>query len=218
VPFGGIMAITDGPNSLFISTQSKSASRVGHDILAYCNRCKMNLTHTIVTVETNNQPGRVQCNTCKSEKQYRPPKSEAALAKGGKREMDRDEEQDLDLYAGAKRLTGEEGTPKKKGKSKAKSRKKDEVETRVQKNVSQLPLSMQSGTSEDIANYEARLSAQRNNISQAKEYKATARFKPGEILNHKVFGIGFVVAENGLNKIEVLFPQGRKLLAIGLGT
>ena len=212
------MAITDGPNSLFISTQSKSASRVGHDILAYCNRCKMNLTHTIVTVENNNQPGRVQCNTCKSEKQYRPPKSEAALAKGGKREMDRDEEQDLDLDAGAKRLTGEEGTPKKKGKSKAKSRKKDEVETRVQKNVSQLPLSMQSGTSEDIANYEARLSAQRNNISQAKEYKATARFKPGEILNHKVFGIGFVVAENGLNKIEVLFPQGRKLLAIGLGT
>jgi hypothetical protein len=57
-----------------------------------------------------------------------------------------------------------------------------------------------------------------DDISQAQEYKATARFKPGEILNHKVFGIGFVVAENGLNKIEVLFPQGRKLLAIGLGT
>ena len=49
------MAITDGPNSLFISSQSKSASRVGHDILAYCNRCKMNLTHTIVTIEANNK-------------------------------------------------------------------------------------------------------------------------------------------------------------------
>jgi hypothetical protein len=211
------MAITDGPNSLFISSQSKSASRVGHDILAYCNRCKMNLTHTIVTTEANNKPGRVQCNTCKSEKQYRPPKSEAALAKGGKREMERDEEQDLDLDAGAKRLTGEDGTTKKKSKAKPKSRKKDESETRVSKGSNQLPLSMQAGTTEDIAHYEARLSAQKNNVSQAKEYKASVRFKPGEIVHHKSFGIGFVVAESGLNKIEVLFPQGRKLLATGLG-
>jgi hypothetical protein len=214
-PFGGKMAITDGPNSLFISSQSKSASRVGHDILAYCNRCKMNLTHTIVTIEANNKPGRVQCNTCKSEKQYRSPKSEAALAKGGKREMERDEEQDLDLDAGAKVLIGEDGSPKKK--SKAKSRKKEDSDSRVSKGNHQLPLSMQSGTTEDIANYEARLSAQKNNVSQAKEYKASVRFKPGEIVHHKSFGIGFVVAENGLNKIEVLFPQGRKLLATGLG-
>lgn len=211
------MAITDGPNSLFISSQSKSASRVGHDILAYCNRCKMNLTHTIVTIEANNKAGRVQCNTCKSEKQYRPPKSEAALEKGGKREMERDEEQDLDLDAGAKILVGDDALSKKKSKAKPKSRKKEEGEGRVSKSSNQLPLSMQSGTTEDIANYEARLSAQKNNLNQAKEYKASVRFKPGEILNHKSFGIGFVIAENGLNKIEVLFPQGRKLLATGIG-
>lgn len=210
------MAIMDGPNSLFISSQSKSASRVGRDILAYCNRCKMNLTHTIVTVETNNKPGRVQCNTCKSEKQYRPPRTETALAKGGNREMERDEEQDLDLDAGAKRLTGEEGVVKKKNKAKPKSRKKDDSDNRLSKMNNQLPLSMQAGTIEDIAQYEVRLSAQKNNISQAKDYKPSIRFKPGEIVHHKSFGIGFVIAESGLNKIEVLFPQGRKLLATGL--
>lgn len=212
------MAITDGPNSFFISTQSKSASRVGHDILAYCNRCKMNLTHTIVTCGANNKPGKVQCNTCKTEKQYRAPKSEAELAKGGLRDMDRDDEQDIDLDAGAKRLTGEDPQVKKRPKSKAKAKRKDDTESRVNsKSSAQLPLSMLEGTSEDIALYEARLSAQKNNLNQAKEYKATLRFKPGEILNHKSFGIGFVIAENGLNKIEVLFPHGRKLLACGLG-
>ncbi|WP_186647816.1 hypothetical protein [Fluviispira vulneris] len=212
------MAITDGPNSLFISSQSKSSSRVGNDILAYCNRCKMNLTHTIVTCGANNKPEKVLCNTCKSEKLYRSPKSEAELAKGGTREMERDEEQDLDLDAGAKRLTGDDPGVKKKSKSKAKARKKDDSDSRAStKSVAQLPLSMQAGTSEDIAQFEARLSAQKNNVSQAKEYKASVRFKTGEILNHKSFGIGFVVAESGLNKIEVLFSKGRKLLATGLG-
>ena len=158
------MAIMDTPNSLFISSPLKSTSRVGQDILSYCNRCKMNLSHTIVTIGVNSKPDKVQCNTCKSEKQYRPPKSEGRVPQG----------------------------------------------------VHQLPLSMQTGTTEDIAHYEARLSAQKNNISQAKAYKATIRFKPGEIISHKSFGIGFVIAENGLNKIEVLFPKGRKLLATGL--
>jgi hypothetical protein len=177
----------------------------------------MNLTHTIVTLAANQKPAQVQCNTCKSEKQYRPPKSAPKFVKGGSQEMERDEEEDLDLDAGAKRLAGEEGAVKKKSKMKTKVRKKEETEARTSKSNSSLPLSMLTGSTEDIAQYEARLSAQKNNLTQAKEYRPSVRFKPGEIVNHKVFGVGFVVAEGGLNKIEVLFPRGRKLLASGLG-
>ncbi|MBX9704043.1 MAG: hypothetical protein K2X39_07800 [Silvanigrellaceae bacterium] len=130
--------------------------------------------------------------------------------------MERDDEVDLDLDAGAKKLIGSSEPIKKKGKAKTKLKKsKDDGELRpVNKNTSQLPLSMQPPTTDDIAQYEVRINALKNNLSAAKDYKITEHFKAGDILKHKVFGIGFIVAENGLNKIEVLFSQGRKLLAM----
>ncbi len=219
----GIMSITnDSKNNLsFISVQAKSNSRVGHDILSYCTRCKMNLTHTIVTVDKLSKPARVLCNTCKSERQFTPKKIITSSDNKGVNKMERDEEVDLDLEAGAKLLinNSSDDVVKKKSKSKAKPKKpKDDSEPKSSaKNMAHLPLSMLEGTPEDKAQYEARLSAQKNNLGSAKEYKATLRFKMGEIINHKTFGIGFVVVDSGLNKIEVLFPQGRKLLAIGIG-
>ncbi|MES2615976.1 MAG: hypothetical protein V4591_11250 [Bdellovibrionota bacterium] len=212
------MSITNNSNLSFISEQAKSSSRVGHDILSYCTRCKMNLTHTIVTLDKQSKPARVLCNTCKTERQYTPKKLLPKTEKKGGLNMERDEEVDLDLEAGAKLLISDD-VVKKKSKAKAKPKKtkeESELSKASVKNMSQLPLSMLEGTPEDRAQYDARLSAQKNNISSAKEYKATLRFKTGDIINHKTFGIGFVVAENGLKKIEVLFPQGRKLLATGL--
>ena len=215
------MSITNNSSSLsFISDEAKSKTRVGHDILSYCSRCKMNLTHTIVTIDKLSKPARVLCNTCKSERQYSPVKKLQMIEKKGGMNMERDDEVDLDLEAGAKLLiaNNEEGL-KKKSKAKAKPKKaKDDSEPKSSsaKNMSQLPLSMLDGTPEDKAQYEARHSAQKNNLGSAKEYKATLRFKVGEIINHKTFGVGFVVVDSGLNKIEVLFQQGRKLLAVGL--
>jgi hypothetical protein len=215
------MSITNNGNLSFISAQAKSNSRVGHDILSYCSRCKMNLTHTIVTVDKTGKPARVLCNTCKSERQYIPKKQISANQNREEMAMERDDEVDLDLEAGAKLLisNNDDPTAKKKSKSKAKSKKiKDDTDSSKSsaKNSSQLPLSLMDGTPEDKAQYEARLSAQKNNLNSAKDYKATLRFKSGDIINHKSFGLGFVVAESGLNKIEVLFAQGRKLLAVGL--
>lgn len=131
--------------------------------------------------------------------------------------MDRDDEHDLDLEAAAKRLTGED-KPKKKPRAKAKGKKvKTDSEAKSSsRSQNSLPLSMLDGSSEDKALYEARLSAQKNSANQAKEYKMSQPFKVGEVLNHKTFGIGFVVAECGTNKIEVLFSKGRKLLVAGM--
>ena len=212
------MSITN--NSLsFLSNQAKSKTKVGHDVLAYCSRCKMNLAHTIVIIDKLGKPARVLCNTCKSERQYTAVKP-STNEKKRSNNMERDDEVDLDLEAGAKLLiANNDEVVKKKSKAKAKPKKsKEDYEPKSPsvKNMAQLPLSMLDGTPEDKAQYEARLSAQKNNIGTAKEYKATLRFKVGDIISHKTFGIGFVVIDSNPNKIEVLFPQGRKLLAVGL--
>jgi hypothetical protein len=211
------MSITNNQNVSFLSDRPKSSSKIGHDILAYCTRCKMNLTHTIVTMDQN-KPGRVLCNTCKSERQYNA-KKPLQNTKGAQN-MEQDDEVDLDLEAGAKLLIpdSDDGVKKKsKSKSKAKKSKDDSEPARATaKNMANLPLSLLEGTAEDKAQYEARLSAQKNNLGSAKDYKATLRFKTGEIIQHKTFGLGFVISEVGTNKMEVLFSQGRKLLATGL--
>lgn len=132
--------------------------------------------------------------------------------------IERDEEVDLDLEAGAKHLLPVEEGAKKRPKSKARIKKnKEDAEPRVVvKNQSQLPLSLLDGTPEDKALFEAKMSVQKNQVAGAKEYKTSIRFKVGEVLTHKSFGTGFVVAESGQNKIEVLFAKGRKLLISGM--
>lgn len=131
--------------------------------------------------------------------------------------MERDEEVDLDLEAGAKLLTGQnEDLPRRKSKSKAKKKDDGDLVKPASKTLTALPLSLAPPTAEDRAQYEVRLSAQKNQLHLAKEYKVSIRFKVGDTIQHKTFGTGFVVAEGGLNKIEVLFAQGRKLLVSGI--
>lgn len=126
---------------------------------------------------------------------------------------DRDEEIDLDRPEVTKALLGEVAT-KKKSKGKAK-KAKEEGETRTSaKDKATLPLSMLSGTSEDSALFEARSGSLKGGASAAKAYNMNERFKTGDVINHKKFGLGFVVAESGLNKVEVVFKAGRKLLVM----
>ncbi|MCA2961470.1 MAG: hypothetical protein IOD12_14560 [Silvanigrellales bacterium] len=211
------MSIFGSQNTFLNIAKKDSTSRVGKDVVAFCSRCKLNLSHTIMTASAQNKPERVRCNTCKTERTYRAPKNDAALkASGGQGMSDRDEEFDLDTMSAdvTKVLLGADGKKKPKAKAKAKAKKeKGDTEPRLSaKAASALPLSMQRGTPEDMATFEAKLLQNKNAVSQAKEYKATQRFNTGEVINHKVFGTGFVVAESGLNKIEVLFREGRKLL------
>ena len=44
--------------------------RPGDDIGAYCTRCKMDLTHTILLMADEVTPERVRCNTCASEHRF----------------------------------------------------------------------------------------------------------------------------------------------------
>ena len=49
----------------------------GKDVLSYCNKCKLTLSHIIVVMKDVNLPGKVQCNTCRSTHVFKDP----ALAK-----------------------------------------------------------------------------------------------------------------------------------------
>lgn len=45
----------------------------GKEILSHCNKCKLTLAHTIVVMKSSTEPGKVQCNTCKTTHVYKDP-------------------------------------------------------------------------------------------------------------------------------------------------
>ena len=58
---------------------------VGSDVEAYCTKCKIVLTHSVVAMQ-DSKPRRVRCNTCNGEHNYRPtkPASKTAAKKTAK--------------------------------------------------------------------------------------------------------------------------------------
>ena len=50
----------------------------GKDVLSYCAKCKLNLSHTIVAMKDEKTFAKVQCNTCKSTHAYKDPSSSNA--------------------------------------------------------------------------------------------------------------------------------------------
>lgn len=48
--------------------------------------------------------------------------------------------------------------------------------------------------------------------SKAKTYATTERYAVGDLLNHSVFGLGLVTALKDVNKIEVVFSDGPKVM------
>lgn len=52
--------------------------RPGDDLDAYCTRCKIDLTHTVLTLASENVPERMRCNTCGSEHRYLPERSSSS--------------------------------------------------------------------------------------------------------------------------------------------
>ncbi len=53
---------------------STAAFKVGGYIKTYCSRCCLELGHTIVAMMSGS-PARVRCDTCRSERNYRAPKT-----------------------------------------------------------------------------------------------------------------------------------------------
>lgn len=209
------MSFSSQGNS-FLAGTKKGDTLVGRDVVSFCGRCKLNLGHTVVTVNSKGQPDRVLCNTCKSEHAFRGTKSVNELkshSKGVDTMAERDEEIDLDLDSGGKALLGEAAT-KKRSKAKPKAKKtKDESESKASSKGSfTLPLSMLSASSEDKQLFSDKKAALKASKVAPKDYNIKTHLAVGDVVNHKTFGLGFVTSEGGLNKVEILFEVGRKLL------
>jgi hypothetical protein len=212
---GNFMSFSSQGNS-FLAGMKKSQSLVGRDIVCFCGKCRLNLSHTVVTTSGKDKPERVQCNTCKSEHAFRGVKANDETrnnAKGDSSMSERDEEIDLDLDSGGKALLGEAAV-KKKTKSKPKAKKaKDDSETKSSsKSGITLPLSMLSASSEDKQLFSDKRAALKASKIVPKDYSIKTSLNVGDVVNHKTFGLGFVMAAGGLNKVEILFEVGRKLL------
>ena len=46
---------------------------VGKEIVSHCNKCKLNLAHTIVTMKDEQTLGKVECKTCQARHAYKDP-------------------------------------------------------------------------------------------------------------------------------------------------
>lgn len=51
---------------------------VGKDVLSYCTKCKLNLSHTIVAMKDTKHIAKVKCNTCLTMHSYKDPSMSTA--------------------------------------------------------------------------------------------------------------------------------------------
>lgn len=120
-------------------------------------------------------------------------------------------EENLDLH----KVEVEEallGAPPKKKPKARKSKSKESSDSGSGSSGPTIPLWMLPPSSEDISLFEAKEKALKGQVGNAKAYAMKSRVNMGDIIKHKKFGLGFVILEVGLNKVEVLFKEGRKML------
>lgn len=123
-----------------------------------------------------------------------------------------DEELDIDSIDVEEVLAAKDPDKRKEKARKApKGEKKSKPAAKPKGGLNE-PLSMAEPSREDLTLYENKMTALKVNSQTPQSYSISQRFTVGDVIQHKTFGIGFVLAEQGLNKIEVLFDKGRKLL------
>jgi hypothetical protein len=60
---------------------NSASAQVGKDIVTQCNKCKMNLSHIVVSLKENGNVAKVKCNTCKSVHMFRDKSASPKAAK-----------------------------------------------------------------------------------------------------------------------------------------
>ncbi|MCK5073736.1 MAG: hypothetical protein KAQ98_09950 [Bacteriovoracaceae bacterium] len=57
---------------------------VGKEVLSYCTKCKLTLSHIIVSMKNDSTIGKVKCNTCEAVHAYKDPSKVKAKSKKAK--------------------------------------------------------------------------------------------------------------------------------------
>lgn len=155
---------------------------IGHEVLAFCNKCKGDTIHIITAVEAE-KITRVMCQLCFSYHKYKAPQSP-------------DHEKDPDVKRSAtaktKKSASTETTPTPK--TAAKSAPKAPRKSRAKK----------ADSWDDLI--------QSVNEADAVNYTIDGAYNDGMVLNHKSFGLGIIKNILSEKKMEVVFQAGTKIL------
>lgn len=157
------------------------------EIDAYCTKCKLDLSHRIISLE-GDKPHRVECQTCHSHHLYRRPKSMP-------------EEPRVARTRGA--------TPSSSSSSSSTSKS-----STGGRSTSARAVAAQQAENQRERDWEKRVSG--HSVADFRAYRVSLSFEPNELVRHKTFGDGYVVRVIDKNKIEVMFKDGSRTLAHGV--
>ncbi|HFE47306.1 MAG TPA: hypothetical protein ENJ18_17765 [Nannocystis exedens] len=202
------------------------AHQVGKDLDAWCTRCRLDTTHIIVSLKADGlSPKRVECTTCGGQHNYRPPKmaKETAKASRGSGAVSRKAmavaaaKQMADVTAEAMPAghtpskkppvvdDSEPPAPKKKKKA-ARKRTAGPKLTAAERAKARAVALAATKWGETLEGAD---------LAGARAYSMRETFAEKDLVEHPRFGVGYVVATQGPQKIEVLFEAGVKTLAMG---
>jgi hypothetical protein len=155
---------------------------IGHEVLAFCNKCKVDTVHIITAVESD-IISRVMCQLCFSYHKYKAPQSQ-------------EHEKEINVKRSETIKTKKAGgsATAKATKTAAKAAPKQPRRTRTKKTESW----------EDLI--------QTANENEAVNYTIDGAYNDGMVLNHKSFGLGVIKNILSEKKMEVVFQAGTKIL------
>lgn len=174
-----------------MAKQKQGEFNTGGDCDTWCNKCKMDLAHTIVAIY-DGWPVQVICNTCRSKHRFKKPK----VAK-----------------TATSSRSASAATSAKPGSPPAKPRRSVAGSaTTAPPSVERPPMTPHESRTlwlDLLAKAETK---------EHRRYTVKENFAAGETLMHKKFGAGAVVEElSSQNKIRVLFQDGEKVLVVNYG-
>ena len=87
---------------LFLKTKEGYMTiSVGKDVISYCTKCKLTLSHLIVSMKNESTIGKVKCNTCDSIHAYKDPSKVKARSKKAKAKQINPNESIADIWMNA---------------------------------------------------------------------------------------------------------------------
>lgn len=199
--------------------------QVGKDLDAWCTRCKLDTTHVIVSLKADGlSPKRVECTSCRGQHNYRPPKTatETAKASRGSGTISRK----AMAVAAAKQMADVTAeampaghTPTKKPPvvdiSEPPAPKKKKAARKRTAGPKLTTAERAKARAVAVAATKWGESLEGTDLTGARQYSMRETFAEKELVEHPRFGVGYVVATQGPQKIDVLFEIGVKTLAMG---
>lgn len=172
---------------------SQMVMKVGEDIDAWCTKCRTDTLHVVVSMKPGNtEPKRCECKECHGQHNYHAPKIAAPKQQAAAPAV---HNRTAAARAPAKQAPPKPAAAAKPAKAKPSSSSPAPTNAREwQRRMDELVI-------------------RRDTV--VRPYSMRETFKAGEPISHPKFGNGVVLEVLEVNKVAILFEEGRKVLAMG---